>query len=188
MYKYSSLRAPNVYVNPNHQSNALNSTDMVHYQNKYFNSNSEDLEFESNMSFNDNIDKYKIKDKSSEEIQKELSENTISRTKISYVNIDSRKRNKYPVNEYKPEIINLKPFPLEFTNNSSIIKIHLNDDNHTFNLNDQIVLNNVISKNLLLKNVVMVKKNSMFVLSLKNTLLFFFLKKMMMFRHRCKII
>lgn len=92
---------------------------------------------------------------------KNINGNIYTQTYTSYINIDSRQRNKLPINIYEQELYNLPPFPLEFTNGSSIITVNL--ENHPFKKNDRIILNNVVSKNLVLSNVVMVKKNSLYV-------------------------
>ncbi len=78
----------------------------------------------------------------------------------SYIHVDSAQRSKYPVNIYA-DLYNLPEFPIEFTNGSSMIKIHFPD--HPFQTDDFVALNNVISKNVILNNVLSVKKNSHFV-------------------------
>ncbi|MEM3062517.1 MAG: hypothetical protein QW303_03080, partial [Nitrososphaerota archaeon] len=80
---------------------------------------------------------------------------------VSYINVDSSKRNKETVNLYEDKIYNLPPYPLYFTNSSSLIMI--NFPNHPFEVNDRIVLGNVTSKNLVLQNIISIKKNSDYV-------------------------
>jgi hypothetical protein len=80
--------------------------------------------------------------------------------KINYIQIDSAQRSKYPINIYD-ELYNLSSFPLEFINGSSVVTVHF--PNHPYQIDDQIVLNNVVSKNAILNNVLAIKKNSFFV-------------------------
>ncbi|MEM0354174.1 MAG: hypothetical protein QXW79_01195 [Thermoplasmata archaeon] len=88
----------------------------------------------------------------------DLNPNIVPGYKISYINVDSSKRNKESINIYDDKIYNLPPYPLYFTNSSSLIMI--NFPNHPFEVNDRIVLGNVTSKNLLLQNIISIKKNS----------------------------
>ena len=88
-------------------------------------------------------------------------ENIYTQTYTSYVNIDSSQRNKLSENIYDKTLYNLPPFPLVFTNGSSIVEVNLN--NHTFQKNDRIILNSIISKNVMLNNVLSVKKDSLFM-------------------------
>lgn len=76
------------------------------------------------------------------------------------VNVDSRFRINKSFNKYG-ETVHLDPYSIEFQNNNSIIKIHLS--NNPFNDGDKIILHNISSKNLLLKDILMIKKNSMFI-------------------------
>lgn len=85
----------------------------------------------------------------------------ISSPIISYINVDSRQRTIESSNIYDNLMYTLPLYPLEFTNGKSIVKITLPD--HPFNTDDRIALSNVISKNVVLHNVLSVKKNSMFV-------------------------
>ena len=80
---------------------------------------------------------------------------------ISYINIDSRMRNRHHQCTYTSEIYNLPPHPIMFTHGSSSIKVCF--PNHPFHPADKITLNNIISKNLMLKNVISVKKNSSYL-------------------------
>ncbi|XWV26491.1 hypothetical protein QJ857_gp0578 [Tupanvirus soda lake] len=79
---------------------------------------------------------------------------------ISYIHVDSSRRNIQPINNYD-ELYSLPPYPLYFTNESS--KITVNFPNHPFQINDRVALSNVVSKNVMLNNALMVKKNSYFV-------------------------
>lgn len=79
----------------------------------------------------------------------------------TYVNVDSEQRIIEPINIYAPELYNLCPSPIKFTNGSSILNIYL--ENHMFTTGDFISLSNVVSKNVVLKNVLSVKRNSSFV-------------------------
>src|ERR1700733_2637189 len=87
--------------------------------------------------------------------------NVYTQTYSSYINIDSRQRLRYPENIYGERIWNLPSNPIKFTNGSSLITVNLED--HPFEVNDNIILNNVISKTVALNNVLMVKKNSLFM-------------------------
>lgn len=80
---------------------------------------------------------------------------------VSYIQVDSSQRNKYPENIYGDHLYSLTPYPIYFQHRSSHIKIEI--PNHTFQVDDKIVLTNVVSKNVILKNVISVKKNSYFV-------------------------
>lgn len=82
---------------------------------------------------------------------------TISENSVSYINVDSSQRNSVTTNTYS-ELITLPPYPLEFTNGSSKVRIYL--PNHNYQENDQIILSNVVSKYVILNNVLQVKKNS----------------------------
>jgi len=84
-----------------------------------------------------------------------------TQTYTSYVNIDSNQRNRLPINNYDQILYNLPPFPLIFTNGSSMVTVNL--ENHPFQKNDRVILDNVTSKNVMLRDVIMVKKNSSFV-------------------------
>ncbi|XWV25231.1 hypothetical protein QJ856_gp0541 [Tupanvirus deep ocean] len=79
---------------------------------------------------------------------------------ISYIHVDSSKRNLQPINNYE-DLYSLPPYPLYFTNGSS--KVVVNFPNHPFQTNDRVALSNVVSKNVMLNNALMVKKNSYFV-------------------------
>ena len=87
--------------------------------------------------------------------------NVYTQTYTSYVNIDSAQRVRFPENNYEQKLYNLPPYPLLFTNGSSIVTVNLPE--HPFIKNDRIILDGIISKNLFLENVIMVKKNSLFV-------------------------
>lgn len=79
---------------------------------------------------------------------------------INYVKIDSEKRQKTSSIIYDTKY-DLMPMAIEFTHGSSVIKIML--EKHNLNIEDHIHLFNVVSKNVTLKNVLSVKKNSMFI-------------------------
>lgn len=79
---------------------------------------------------------------------------------INYVKIDSEKRQKNANIIYDTKY-ELTTMPIEFTHGSSTIKIFI--ENHKLNIDDHIHLFNVVSKNVTLKNVLSVKKNSMFI-------------------------
>ena len=70
--------------------------------------------------------------------------------KTTPYNIDSRYRNIKPKNILDTNIIILKNNPLEFTNNSNILKI--NNPNHSFKVKDRIILENVEGFNMVLTN------------------------------------
>ncbi|AYV85309.1 MAG: hypothetical protein Satyrvirus10_10 [Satyrvirus sp.] len=80
---------------------------------------------------------------------------------ISYIHVDSAQRQKDHTNHYEEELYSLPPYALHFTNNSSFVTVNL--PGHKFKNGDHIILNNVISKNIILNNVLSVKKNSFFV-------------------------
>lgn len=81
--------------------------------------------------------------------------------KINYIHVDSRQRLKESKNIYDDKLITLSPFALSFTNGSSKIDVYIPD--HKFKVNDRIVINNVISKNVILQNIISIKKNSHYV-------------------------
>jgi hypothetical protein len=81
--------------------------------------------------------------------------------KKTIINIDSRFRVTQPENIYTEQIFNLQPYPIKFTNNSSLITI--TQPGHNFAVNDNISLTNVVGKNVNLKNPLMVKKNSLYM-------------------------
>ncbi len=83
-------------------------------------------------------------------------------TRTSYIHVDSNQRHKYPSNIYEEQLYSLPPYALHFTNGSKIVEIELPLD-HNLKKNDCIAINNVISKNVILNNILMVKKNSFFV-------------------------
>ena len=89
------------------------------------------------------------------------SSNIKTQAYISYINVDSSQRTKNSIDIYDDVLYNLPPFALKFTNGSGLVTIYLPD--HPFQINDRIILNNVVSKNIILHNVIMVKKNSLFV-------------------------
>jgi hypothetical protein len=78
----------------------------------------------------------------------------------SYINVDSSQRTKQPNNNYY-KLYNLPPYPIQFINGSSHITVNFPD--HLFRTDDRIVLDNIISKNVMLNDVLTVKKNSYFV-------------------------
>lgn len=84
-----------------------------------------------------------------------------AQTYISYINVDSSKRQRQPTNIYENQLYNLPPYALSFTNRSSIITVSF--PNHPFEIDDRIILGNIISKNIMLHNVLMVKKNSFYM-------------------------
>lgn len=86
--------------------------------------------------------------------------NTLVKKYINYIHVDSSKRSKQTTNHYYEGLYNLPPYPIQFSNGSTMITIAL--PNHHFLLNERIVLNNVTSKNLFLRNILMIKKNSSF--------------------------
>lgn len=93
--------------------------------------------------------------------QRSRNEQIFTQTYTSYINVDSNQRVRLPVNNYDQILYNLPPFPLIFKNGSSIVTVNL--ENHPFQRNDRVILDNVSSKNVMLRNVIMVKKNSTFV-------------------------
>ena len=87
-------------------------------------------------------------------------ENTYQTEKTHYLLIDSKQRPTEEIYHYG-ELISLPPNALQFTHGSPEITIEL--PGHQFRTNDQITLTNVISKNLLLHNVLSIKKNSSYI-------------------------
>lgn len=79
---------------------------------------------------------------------------------INYVHIDSRNRTKNFKNIHQT-IHKLESYPIAFTNSSSLIEILIPD--HSFNVDDKIKIHNVVSKNLLLDNILSVKKYSNYI-------------------------
>ena len=79
----------------------------------------------------------------------------------SYINVDSSQRNKQSASVYGKDLLSPPAFPLQFKHGSSMIQINIS--NHNLKKNDRISLNNVVSKNTILQNVVGVKKNSSFI-------------------------
>lgn len=84
---------------------------------------------------------------------------TVSNT--TYVMIDSSHRNRNDEIEFEGELYSVLPNGLEFINGSSTIKINL--PYHPFQIDDQISLGNVVSKNSIMKNVLMIKKSSSYL-------------------------
>lgn len=84
-----------------------------------------------------------------------------SQAYIHYINVDSRQRDMIPVNQYVGDLCNLPPYPIYFMNGSSIATVEL--PGHSYLVGDRISLNNVCSKSLILRNVLSVKRNSLFV-------------------------
>jgi len=87
--------------------------------------------------------------------------NIVDQTYTNYIHIDSSKRNKISITETSGQLYNLQEHPLNFTNNSSVVTIDF--PNNPFKNNDKIALSNIISKNIMLQDVIMVKKNSYFI-------------------------
>ena len=87
--------------------------------------------------------------------------NVFTEVKLTYVNISSAQRPLFPVNVYEKDYRQLPPYPLEFTNGSKNLIVH--DPGHTYSVNDNVILANVVSKNLVLNNPLMVKKNSIYM-------------------------
>lgn len=85
--------------------------------------------------------------------------NVITQRYVRFVQIDSSQRNIQPINNYS-ESVKLPPYSIRFKNESSIVTVDF--PNHTFKVDDKIILNNVTSKMLMLNNVLTVKKNSNF--------------------------
>lgn len=79
---------------------------------------------------------------------------------IHRLHIDSANRNKKSSN-IKDNIQYLQPYPLEFSHENSNIIIH--HKNHNFETNDKISLKNVIAKTDILKNPILIKKNSFYL-------------------------
>ena len=115
--------------------------------------------------FND--DPIEIEPKKLERLQRKATqrikpaENVFSQTKVSYVNVDSRQRNRYPINNYTENFKTLPSYPLQFTNGSPTMTIL--EDNHNIVVNDKIIINNVVSKNVVLQDVLSVKKNASYM-------------------------
>lgn len=77
--------------------------------------------------------------------------------KTTPYNIDSRYRNIKPKNILDTNITILKNNPLQFTNNSNILKI--NTPNHNFKVKDRIILENVEGFNMVLTNNIYLQYN-----------------------------
>ena len=83
--------------------------------------------------------------------------NISTQTYINYINVDSKQRNLNP--EYNLGDANyLNCYPITFENGSKIVTIHAPD--HILRPTDRITLGGVISKNLMLQNIISIKKNS----------------------------
>lgn len=87
--------------------------------------------------------------------------NSDAKSTISYIHVDSARRSKFPNIIPDSKIYNLPPYPLYFKNGSN--KVVINFPGHPFQTGDKLVLNNINSKNIILQNILMVKKNSCFV-------------------------
>lgn len=83
------------------------------------------------------------------------------RTKISYINVDSRQRNLYPVNTYEQNYRRLTGNPLLFTNGSNRMVVF--DPEHNYETGQLISVSNVVSSINVFENIVMIKKSSMYV-------------------------
>ncbi len=81
--------------------------------------------------------------------------------KKTIVNIDSSTRLIDPINISIEGSVRLKENPLLFNHNQSLIKIL--HDNHTYQVNDKLTINNVSSINVNLYNVLSIKKNSQYI-------------------------
>ena len=81
-----------------------------------------------------------------------------SQTYISYIQVNSADRKRISTNIYAPKLFNLPPDPIRFTHGSTLIEIIAPD--HFFKPNQTIRLNNIMSKNVILKDAISVKKNS----------------------------
>lgn len=81
--------------------------------------------------------------------------------RTNYINIDSSKRNKETQYIFDNTLHNLASHAFKFSDGSSIINIEL--PNCPFNNGDQVVFGNVTSKNVVLQNVLSIKKNSLFL-------------------------
>lgn len=79
----------------------------------------------------------------------------------SYVMVNSNQRQKKPTINYHEDIYNLPAYPLKFTHGSSIVTINTHIKN--IEIGDTIALSNITSKNLFLKNILSVKKNSSYL-------------------------
>lgn len=83
-----------------------------------------------------------------------------TQTYISYINVDSRQRNLYPTYNLS-DASYLECYPINFVNGSKIITIKA--DYHNLHVDDRITLGGIISKNLMLQNIISIKKNSEFM-------------------------
>ena len=93
-----------------------------------------------NQEFNNNKNKYD-KNFMKEKIQ---NFNNQVQYKTKLLNIDSQYRNKIPKNIYSSDNIVIPNNPIETTKGTNIIKI--NYPNHKFNINDNIIIQNVLGK------------------------------------------
>lgn len=87
--------------------------------------------------------------------------NSHYQTVTNYIQVDSKKRSKRSINIYEEPLYSLPPYAFQFKNGSCLISVDL--PNHPFKINDNIIFSNVTSKNIILRDVVMVKKNSLFI-------------------------
>lgn len=96
-----------------------------------------------------------------------MSKNEISHfTKINYVQVDSAQRkNRQDMIYSVPH--NLPSNPLYFTNGST--KIHVYLPNQPFHVGDIVVLNNITSKNVIMENILSVKKYSNYLRILQSS-------------------
>lgn len=88
-------------------------------------------------------------------------QNAVMQANVSYIHVDSSRRQKKTINIYEEEIHHLPPHAIHFSNGSS--KITINFPNHNMAIDDKIILYNVTSKSVILQNVLMVKKNSYYM-------------------------
>jgi hypothetical protein len=89
--------------------------------------------------------------------------NILPGVRKSYVRVDSRQRSLYPENIYGDDIYYLDPYPLVFENGSSKVTIMINNNSFDFKQNERITLKNVVSKSVILRNPLSVKKNSFYI-------------------------
>jgi hypothetical protein len=81
--------------------------------------------------------------------KKENENNHLYSEKKVKISIDSKDRNIYPKNILGETISTLKKNPLTFNKNSNILKIY--HKNHNFSVDDKIIIQNIISKYIILK-------------------------------------
>ena len=71
--------------------------------------------------------------------------------KVSLVNIDSRFRNKNPINSTEDNLVLLENNPIILEENSKVIKINYKNNN-TFSIGDSIILRDIVGESIKINN------------------------------------